>query len=324
MPPTMTRVQRALGTHATVAAMAGRELDDRWCVFGVPYAFDSQQDVSPSGGPAAIRGAVPYFDLEAPDVRLPLLWDFDRRAVIDLRSVAPLDLGDLSAPGSRSPDELLPDIEFLAAAIKHRHGRPLILGGEHWLSLPVVRALARYEPAFHVVHFDAHTDRQWPDDRDYPLFNGNVISFVRRTDRVGRIFHMGVREYEWGSFDGRGPYDDGRTSLRTSMELLAEPNPARCYAELPLGAAIYLSIDVDVLDPSVAPEVAWPVAGGLDLGTLLRHVEWLASNYRLIGVDLVELVGNGSRLNLGALALGRTLMTIIGSTPATAGAGAQP
>ena len=66
-----------------------------------------------------------------------------------------------------------------------------------------------------------------------------------------------------------------------------------------------------MLDPSVAPEVAFPVADGLDLATLLDHVDLIGSRYDVIGVDLVELASSGERVNLGALALGRLLMTVL-------------
>jgi agmatinase len=305
--PRATPATRAVGRPGTFADLHRARLDGRWCVFGVPVAYDCPRpEESPAAGPELIRGAVPYFALDAAQ-----LWDFDRGRALSVPGVAPLDLGDLGGAGRPLP-EVLPDVEFVPAAVAHAGGRPLVLGGEHWLSLPVVEGLARYHPdGFHVIHFDAHTDRQWPDDPSTPLYNGNVMSFVARHERVRGLVQLGVREFEAGRFRPAGPYAGDGSTVHTTRDLRTAPSPAALYDSVPPGAKVYLSVDVDVLDPSVAPEVAFPVADGLDLATLLDHVDLIGSRYDVIGVDLVELASSGSRVNLGALALGRLLMTVL-------------
>ena len=235
-------------------------------LFGAPYASTTSFRPGARFGPGAIRreswgleSYSPYQDADLLDCRIA-------------------DLGDLELPFG-DPAPALDANEAQTAALLDGGVRPFLLGGEHLVTLGAVRAAAARHPALCIVHFDAHADL-----RDAYL--GAALSHacvLRRCWELlgdGRIFQFGIRsgdreEFRWGAahvatrrFDFQG--------LEETVEALA-------------GRPVYVTVDLDVLDPSVFPGTGTPEPGGVAFDALRRAVTLVCSRCRVVACDVNEL-----------------------------------
>ncbi|WP_202637746.1 arginase family protein [Bailinhaonella thermotolerans] len=278
-------------------------------MFGVPVAFDSDDPLA-NGGPEAVRAALPYLWPRAPR----RLWDWNAGGVVDSAGVLPLDLGDVRY--DRREDRAA-DVErrlTLAVGEITRHGgRPLILGGEHWLTYPVLAGLlGSGDRQVDVIHFDAHTDRPAAGSGGVgTLRNSNVMSFVEDLSGVRRLLQLGVREFDVLPPGHDEPPASKKAEVVACARLLGGESAESLFAPVEPGSSVYLSIDVDVLDPAVAPEVGWPVPGGLGLDRLLELIAYVGSAYDVVGADVVEVHGSAGRNNLAALAAARCVRRLV-------------
>jgi agmatinase len=200
-----------------------------------------------------------------------------------------VDAGDMGI-NPFSLDEAIASVEQQARAALERFPRLLVLGGDHTLSLPLLRAVkaARGAPPA-VIHFDAHLDT-WDTYFGAPYTHGTPF---RRASEEGLLdtdacIHVG----------SRGPLysaDDLRQDRNLGFEVIAGPEMddlrVRGCLERILQRVgdrpVYISIDIDVLDPAHAPGTGTPEAGGMTSRELLAVVRGLA-DLDIVGADLVE------------------------------------
>lgn len=190
----------------------------------------------------------------------------------DLEGAPVADLGDLQLDAS--PDRAVKEVEAAIGEIASRGVIPLLLGGEHLLTLGAVRALKAIHPELRVLQIDAHADLR-------ESYQGERLSHAtvmrRVAEEVKGIYQVGVRSWdaeEWRWARERGTY------LGEGPDTPLPPD----VSELPL----YLTIDLDLLDPAVCPGVGTPEPGGWsfrELMSFLRRVPW----QQVVGVDAVEL-----------------------------------
>jgi len=183
------------------------------------------------------------------------------------------DLGDLEL-GRGSED--LAQIEAAISELAARGVRPLLLGGDHAITYPIVRALAgRYE-GLNVLHLDAHPDL-------YDEFEGNRLShacpFARIMEErlVSRLVQVGVRTMN--------PHQQAQAE-RFGVEVI-DMRRWLNGVELEFDGPLYFSLDLDVLDPAFAPGVSHHEAGGLATREVLGIIQGLKAP--LVGADIVEL-----------------------------------
>ena len=183
------------------------------------------------------------------------------------------DLGDLEL-GQGS--EALAQIEAAVSDLAARGVRPLLLGGDHAISYPIVRALAgRYE-GLNVLHLDAHPDL-------YDEFEGNRLShacpFARIMEEglIGRLVQVGIR--------AMNPHQQAQAE-RFGVEVV-DMRRWLAGVKLEFDGPLYLSLDLDVLDPAFAPGVSHHEAGGLATREVLQIIQGLKAP--LVGADIVEL-----------------------------------
>ena len=245
-------------------------------LFGAP--FDSTTSYRPGArfGSAAIRHE--SYGLETYS---PML---DR----DLSDIAVFDGGDLELPFG-STEDALSAIEGATDSIFADGKIPVLLGGEHLVTLGAVRAGIWHHPDLHLIHFDAHADLR----DDYLGVKLSHASVIRRChDLLGddRIFQFGIRsgdrtEFGWAS--------KGHTKLQKfDFEGLSGIVSDLAKRKVP----VYLTIDLDVLDPSVFPGTGTPEAGGVSfqalheaIRTVFEGNEKTSGGCNVIGCDLVEL-----------------------------------
>lgn len=172
----------------------------------------------------------------------------------------------------------LEQIEEAAAGIIADRKIPVMLGGEHLVSLGAVRAAAKEYPDLHVVHFDAHADLR-DDYLGAELSHATVMRRIWDIVGDGRIYQFGIRSGD------RSEFLWGRDHITT--QLFDLQGTAEIASKLK-GKPVYLTLDLDVLDPSVFPGTGTPEADGVSFRELQKAVMDL-SGLHIVGIDLVEL-----------------------------------
>ena len=239
----------------------------RVVLFGAPY--DSTTSFRPGTrfGPAAMRSE--SFGIETYSPRQ------DRDLCDD---AAVHDAGDLELPFG-APDRALEMIEAKAAEVLDAGKIPFLLGGEHLVTLGAVRAAARRHPGLCIIHFDAHADLR----EDYLGVRLSHACVMRRCHDLlgdGRIWQFGIRSGTRGEF-----------AFMREGHVAAEPFSAKTLAalSLPEGTPVYLTVDLDVLDPSEFPGTGTPEAGGLGYAELLAALTDVLRRFSVVALDNVEL-----------------------------------
>ena len=241
--------------------------DARVVLFGAP--FDSTTSFRPGArfGSAAVRGESFGIETYSP---------YQDR---DLESDAAVhDAGDLELPFG-SPERALGMVEAKAAEILVAGKKPFLLGGEHLVTLGAVRAAAKRFPDLRIIHFDAHADLR----DDYLGVGLSHASVMRRCHDIlgdGRIWQFGIRSGTREEF-----------GFMRAGHVVTEPFTAKTLAALsfPEGTPVYLTVDLDVLDPSEFPGTGTPEAGGLRYGELAAAVLDVLRRFNVVALDNVEL-----------------------------------
>jgi len=237
-------------------------------IFGAP--FDSTTSNRPGArfGPSAMRSDSYGIETYSPYQDL------------DLENKFIYDAGDLELPFGR-PQPMLAAIEDAVAQIIADGKIPLMLGGEHLVTLGAIRAAAAKHPNLHIIHLDAHTDLR----DDYLGERLSHATVIRRCHDIlgdGRIFQYGIRsgmkeEFEWAK---------SHTKLeKFTLNGLADVRYA--IGDNP----VYFTLDLDVLDPAAFPGTGTPEAGGVAFSQLLGAILHL-KQLNVVGCDMVELAPN--------------------------------
>lgn len=196
---------------------------------------------------------------------------------LDLEDFSIFDAGDLELPFG-NPRKALDMIKATTKAILRENKLPCMVGGEHLVTLGAVEAVIEKYPDLKVIHFDAHTDLR----QEYlgeKLSHATVIRRVHDLIGDGKIYQFGIRSGERDEFI----WAKNHTSLhKFNFEGLNEAI-AQCQ-----GAPVYLTIDLDVLDPSVFPGTGTPEAGGVSFQELLSAIISV-SQLNVVAMDLNEL-----------------------------------
>jgi agmatinase len=238
-------------------------------VLGVPLDLAVSNRPGARFGPQAIRRASALFD---GDPHYP--WGFDIFA-----ELAVIDYGDC-ALDLHQPHTVSDAIEAEARGVIEAGVHLLALGGDHFVTWPVLKAHAARHGPLALVQFDAHQDT-WDDD-GRKLSHG---SFVLRAVREGvidpqRSIQVGVRTIapHTAGIERVAAYDIHRDGIGPAVDAIL-----RRVGDRPA----YLSFDVDCLDPAFAPGTGTPVAGGLTSAQALMMLAALGS-VRFVGCDVVE------------------------------------
>jgi len=185
------------------------------------------------------------------------------------------------------------------AAIEHTVGEvlgagaiPIVLGGDHGIAEPDIRACASRQGPLGLVHFDAHTDTG-AEVFGVEMSHGTPMRRLVEQGHVdpGRYVQIGLRGYWPGEAEFAWQRERGIESIfmHGVRELGIDEAVERAVASVGEGPA-YLSVDIDVLDPAFAPGTGTPEPGGMASDELLRACRVLASRLELVGAELVEVI----------------------------------
>ena len=236
-------------------------------LFGAP--FDSTTSFRPGArfGSAAIRHE--SFGIET--------WSPYQQK--ELTDYAVFDSGDLELCFG-SAESALGDIEARAREILRADKLPLLLGGEHLVTLGSVRAVAEKYPDLHIIHFDAHADLR----EDYLGAKLSHACVLRRCHELvgdGHIHQFCIRSGDREEFRFAKAHTELHPFDFSGLEEL-------CEALARSGAPVYFTIDLDCLDPACFPGTGTPEAGGVFFPQLLNAILTVART-NVIAADLTEL-----------------------------------
>ena len=248
-------------------------------IVGAPLDQGSFNRVGAREGPRAIRQASQLYgtafvaNLGFYDVEL---------GGYKLGNTKIVDYGDVPVAPTLSHENL----DSITDTIKeiHRHNvLPVVLGGDHSITYPVIRALD--DVPFSIVHFDTHMD--FGDDiMDIQISHANPIKRASELDHVKGITQIGIRGLLNPEFYVDEANDYGARVI-TSIEVINKGTDW-VVNQIPETENIYVTIDIDVLDPSVAPGTGTPEPGGLSYLHMRDMLTSLPKKGKIVGFDLVE------------------------------------
>lgn len=209
------------------------------------------------------------------------------------------DYGDLFLPPGQK-ERVLAAVASAVAEIRAKGQFPLGFGGEHLMAYPLIMAAFEAHPDLAVIHMDAHADLRpelWDDAWTHATFLGRVA------DRIGwdRITQFGIRSgsrEEWELAQAHG------TLRPFTVDALA------AHLQTLGDRPIYLTLDMDVLDPSLYPGTGTPEPGGITWDLLVAGLKLLRGR-RLVGADCLELAPHYDPTGVSAMTMAKTLRELI-------------
>jgi len=249
----------------TFIACEAEYQDSDIVMFGAP--FDGTTSFRPGTrfGPSAIRNE--SFGIET----------YSPYCDKDLTDYNVFDGGDLEFPFGNT-EKVLEIIKDYTAKIIFDGKIPVMLGGEHLITLGAVRAVFEKYPDLHIIHFDAHTDLR-SDYIGEELSHSTVMKQIWNFVGDGKIHQFGIRSGERYEFEFAKEHTDmHKFDLSKFESILAELK----------GKPVYFSLDLDILDPSIFCGTGTPEAGGISFKELLDAILRL-NELNIVGCDINEL-----------------------------------
>ncbi len=243
--------------------------DAKVILFGAP--FDSTTSYRPGArfGSAAIRHESYGLETYSPYL--------DR----SLEDISVFDSGDIELPMG-SAEMALDAISKCTAEILADGKIPFMIGGEHLVTLGSFREVSKIHPDIHIVHFDAHADLR----QDYLGVQLSHACVLRRCHDLvgdGRIHQFGIRsgereEFQWARSGHTDMHPLSFDGLDETIDMLEK-------GQIP----VYLTVDLDVLDPSIFPGTGTPEAGGVTFEQLRAALAKVSSQLNIVALDVNEL-----------------------------------
>lgn len=258
------------------------ELSSDIAVLGIP--FDEGVGYRPGArfGPRSIREysmRFPYFD---PSSEERGYWDMELKKRV-LSHVTMADCGDVDVV-PLDYAYVYKQIERSIKTILEKGAFPVCFGGDHSITYPIVRGFERDEP-LNLIQLDAHLDRR-ESVLDVRLGHGSPIKRISELPFIKKIVSLGMRGL-------RAPEKDfleaeRRGEILIPAHLIDQTGIEKTLERIPPLERCYVTIDIDVFDPSVAPGTGTPEAGGLNYSQVKKILKRIAERSKVVGFDLVE------------------------------------
>ncbi len=270
--------------------------------YGDPYNIDEVTN-DQTNAPTAIRRASRRIS------RGLDRWDFDLGSTLrDGKPIRIVDCGDV--PGdARDLDGHYHRAEEAVRQIRRADAFPIVLGGDHGVTIPVLRAIAGWGPVT-LIQIDAHLD--WVDTK-YGVRQG-YSSPIRRAsemDHIGEIFQIGLRCQGSARREEVEAAKAYGAHLLTDLEL-QDSGMDSVLEQIPDGGKYYLTIDADGFDPAVMPAVAGPAPGGVTYPQARKLIHGLVAKGRVVGMDIVEIAPKHDVNQITAITAGNLILNMIG------------
>ena len=244
--------------------------DAEYVIIGVPLDFTSLGRRGVDKAPNLIREAL--FQIETYN------YSYD----IDLYEVPFHDLGNLVA--STVAQKGLEKLENVIRLVLKGNAIPVVIGGEHLITLPIVKALKKKFDQICLVVLDAHLDLRAEYPKGARFTHATVMRRISELINPENIYIIGAHafsreEIRYAQKKGIRVFTASESILNTLMDF--------DFSDLPC----HLSIDLDVVDPSIVPGVSYPEPGGLTFNALINVLHYIIGECNIVSLDLVELCG---------------------------------
>ena len=277
-------------------------IDADVAIMGAPFDFGTQWRAGARFGPRGVREASTLFSFGHAGA-----YDYedDETYLDDVRMV---DIGDADIIHTDT-DQSHANIEYGVRKILAAGALPVVIGGDHSINIPCVRAFSEQGP-IHIVQIDAHLD--FVDERHGVRHgHGNPMRRAAEQDHVTGLSQFGIRNVSSTAKEG---YEDARAmgsdilSVRQFRKLGVEAVLER----VPAGVDYYLTFDIDGFDPSIAPGTGTPSHGGFLYYEVLEFIAGLAKRGQIVGMDLVEVSPDHDPASVTSVLAAQVLLNTIG------------
>ena len=185
------------------------------------------------------------------------------------------DAGDLQLKNVAG-DEDFPTIEKAVSQLLDNNLPPISFGGDHAVSLPVIKAMLRRYEKIDILHFDAHPDL-YDSFEDNPFSHACPFARIMESGQANRLVQVGIR-----TLNGH----QRRQAERFAVEMIEMRHLSK-LSPLAFTLPLYISFDLDALDPAYAPGLSHPEPGGLTVRQALKVIQELSAPW-IVGADIVE------------------------------------
>ncbi|SCK18890.1 agmatinase [Vogesella sp. LIG4] len=281
-------------------------IDADVAILGAPNDMGTQWRSGARFGPRGIREASTLFSFGHSGA-----YDFEDDVMYLTREdVRMVDVGDADIVHTDMASSNA-NIELAVRKILASGAMPVVLGGDHSIHAPVIKAFEGKGP-IHILHIDAHLD--FVDERHGVRYgHGNPLRRASEMDHIVGMTQLGIRNV---SSSNRDDYAAAREAGSTvlSVRHVRELGAEGVLAQIPEAANYYITIDIDGFDPSIAPGTGTPSHGGFQYYEVLEIIQGLAKRCqgRVVGMDLVEVAPAYDPTGVTSILAAQLLMNSIG------------
>ncbi|PWR03128.1 arginase [Meridianimarinicoccus roseus] len=280
-----------------------RVLDADVAVLGAPFDFGTQYRPGARFGPRAVREASTLFSFGHAGA-----YDHEDDATYLGPDVRIVDMGDADIVHTDTETSHANIAAGVAAALD-AGALPVVIGGDHSVNIPCIRAFAGRGP-IHVVQIDAHLD--FVDVRHGVRHgHGNPMRRAAEQDHVTGLTQLGIRNVSSTAKDG---YDAARAmgSDILSVRQVRRLGTQAVLDRIPPGATVYLTLDIDGFCPSIAPGTGTPSHGGFLYYEVLELLQGIARRHPVAGIDLVEVAPDYDPTGSTGILAAQVLLNFLG------------
>ena len=273
------------------------------CILGAPFDAGTQWRAGARFGPRAIREASTLFSFGHAGA-----YDHEDGVTYLGEGTRILDIGDADIVHTNT-ERSHANIEAGVRAILAAGAIPVVLGGDHSVNIPCIRAFSD-QPPIHVVQIDAHLD--FVDERHGVRHgHGNPMRRAAEQDHVTGLSQLGIRNV---SSTAREGYEAAAAmgSDILSVRQVRKLGVDAVLARIPADKRLYLTIDIDGFDPSIAAGTGTPSHGGFLYYEVLELLAGLAKRQPIVGIDLVEVAPDYDRDGTTAILAAQLLLNLLG------------
>ena len=278
-------------------------LDADVAILGAPFDAGTQYRAGARFGPRAVREASTLFSFGHAGA-----YDHEDDVTYLPGSVRIVDVGDADIIHTDT-DASHANIETGVRAILASGALPVVIGGDHSINIPCIRAFDE-QADIHVLQIDAHLD--FVDVRHGVRHgHGNPMRRALEQEHVTGLTQVGIRNV---SSTAREGYEDARAmgSDIISVRQAREMGPREVLGHVPAGARLYVTIDIDAFCPSIAPGTGTPSHGGFLYYEVLELLQMAAERHEVVGIDLVEVAPEYDQSGSTAILAAQLLLNFLG------------
>jgi agmatinase len=278
-------------------------LDADVAILGAPYDAGTQWRAGARFGPRGVRDASTLFSFGHAGA-----YDHEDDAVYLPGDVNIIDIGDADIVHTDT-EQSHANIETGVRAILDAGALPVVIGGDHSINIPCIRAFDG-QGDIHILQIDAHLD--FVDERHGVRHgHGNPMRRAAEQDYVTGLTQVGIRNV---SSTAREGYDDARAmgSDIISVRQARKMGTMGVLAHVPEGARLYVTIDIDAFCPSIAPGTGTPSHGGFLYYEVLELLQAAATRHEIVGIDLVEVAPDYDPTGSTSILAAQLLLNFLG------------